>query len=116
MSNAEALELEAKISDAETKRARLIEQDIREGNVGLPSLKDFKDPEIQPTPMSEDLADVIPRVRTEFEDYVKDVDIDNKFTEEVVPPTAPETTEKKSKYIINVNMNRLDASIPEEKL
>ena len=113
----EALELEAKISDAETKRARLIEQDIREGNVGLPSLKDFKDPEIQPTPMSErDLADVIPRVRTEFEDYVKDVDIDNKFTEEVVPPTAPgRQPEKKSKYIINVNMNRLDASIPERK-
>jgi len=114
---AESLNELASLSKFEKTRAKLIQQDIESGNVGLPSLKDYKDPEISPPPFTDkDIADVLPRLRTPYEDYIAGVDIENKFVDEVVQPTKPgEAPQKKSKYIINVNMNRLDASIPERK-
>jgi hypothetical protein len=105
----------ASLAKYQNSRARKIEQDLIQGNVGLPGLKGFKDPGIKPPPFTEkDLADVIPRLRTEFEDYVKDVDLENKFTQNLVEPTKPgQQPEIQPKYIVNVNMNRLDTTLPE---
>jgi len=100
----------------ENSRARKIEQDLIQGNVGLPGLIGFKDPGIKPPPFTEkDLADIIPRLRTDFENYVKDVDLGDKFRQEVVQPTKPgQKPDIQSKYIVNVNMNRLDTTLPEK--
>ncbi len=105
----------ASLAKSQNSRASKIEQDLIQGNVGLPGLKGFKDPGIKPPPFTEkDLADVIPRLRTEFEDYVKDVDLENKFTQDLVEPTKlGQQPEIQPKYIVNVNMNRLDTTLPE---
>jgi hypothetical protein len=105
----------ASLAKSQNSRARKIEQDLIQGNVGLPGLKGFKDPGIKPPPFTEkDLADVIPRLRTEYEDYVKNVDLEDKFVFDLVEPKKPgEMPDIQSKYIVNVNMNRLDTTLPE---
>lgn len=105
----------ASLAKSQNSRARKIEQDLIQGNVGLPGLKGFKDPGIKPPPFTEkDLADVIPRLRTEYEDYVKNVDLEDKFVFDLVEPTKPgKMPDIQSKYIVNVNMNRLDTTLPE---
>lgn len=113
----ESLDEMASLVKSQNARKEAIEQDLIQGNVGLPGLKNLKDPGIDPPPFSEkDIADVVPRLRTDFEDYIKDVNLDNKFTQVIKKPTKDkQKPEIKSKYIINVNMNRLDASIPQKK-
>jgi hypothetical protein len=105
----------ASLAKFQNARAKKIEQDLIQGNVGLPGLKGFKDPGMKPPPFTEkDIADVIPRLRTDFENYVKDVDLGDKFRQEVVQPTKPgQKPDIQSKYIVNVNMNRLDTTLPE---
>ncbi len=111
----ESFDKMASLAKSQNLRASKIEQDLIQGNVGLPGLKGFKDPAIKPPPFTEkDLADVIPRLRTEYEDYVKNIDLEDKFVFDLVEPKKPgEMPDIKSKYIVNVNMNRLDTTLPE---
>jgi hypothetical protein len=113
---AESLDELASLAKAENNLRTLREKDILEGNVGLPSLKNYKDLEVSAPPLTDkDIADIIPRLRTEYEEYIRDVDIEPKFIDAPIEPIKKDQPpEIKSKYIVNVNMNRLDATIPEK--